>query len=235
MRLMIVFESKEHVKYVDINKYHVQGFIYSLLKNNRLFSDFHNLSGFKFFNFSNIFPVSDFEKNTLKKLIISSPNINLIRSLYDELNKKSIFHLNNCKMEILKVKILRNKQCSKFISGTPIALFENNKENKYYSFKQNPDFNFFFNRIKDNAVKKYNIFYDNDFTLDSELFTSFEFVREVSIRIKKNNNSFIIIGSLWKNLEFNLNSKNKDFYNFLFDNGIGEKNSLGFGFLNCGK
>ena len=38
-----------------------------------------------------------------------------------------------------------------------------------------------------------------------------------------------------KNLEFDLSSQNKNFYNFLFDNGIGEKNSLGFGFLNCGK
>ena len=57
----------------------------------------------------------------------------------------------------------------------------------------------------------------------------------MSIRLQKNNNKFIIIGSLWKNMEFNLNRNNKKFYNFLFDNGLGEKNSLGFGFLNCGK
>ena len=235
MRLMIVFEPKEYVKYHDIDKYDVQGFIYSLLKNNSLFDNLHDMNGFKFFNFSNIFPVCDFEKNTLKKLIISSPNPNFIRMLYEELNKISTFNLSKYKMEILKIKILRNKKHSKFISGTPIVLFENNKENKYYSFKQNPNFDFFFSRLKDNAIKKYNAFYDDDFELESDLFLGFEFVREVSVRVKKDGNSFIVIGSLWKNLEFDLTNKNKDFYNFLFDNGVGEKNSLGFGFLNRGK
>lgn len=42
----------------------------------------------------------------------------------------------------------------------------------------------------------------------------------------KNDNHFIIIGSLWKNLEFNLTDENKDFYKFLLENGLGEKNSL---------
>lgn len=232
---MIVFEPKEHVKYSDIDKYDIQGFIYSLLKNNSLFNNLHDLNGFKFFNFSNIFPVCDFDKNTLKKLIISSPNADFIRSLYDELNKLSKFRLNKYEMEILKIKVLRDKKVSKFISSTPVVLFENNMENKYYSFKQNSDFDFFFSRLKDNAIKKYNAFYDDDFKLNQDLFTSFEFFREVSVRVKKNGNSFIIIGSLWKDLEFELTNKNKDFYNFLFDNGLGEKNSLGFGFLNSGK
>lgn len=232
---MIVFEPKEYVKYFDIDKYDVQGFIYFLLKNDSVFNNLHNMNGFKFFNFSNIFPVCDFEKNTLKKLIISSPNPIFIRSLYEELNKISTFKLSKYKMEILKIKILRNKKYSKFISSTPIVLFENNKKNKYYSFKQNLNFDFFFSRLEDNAIKKYIAFYDNDFKLDSSLFSGFEFVREVSVRVKKDGNSFIVIGSLWKNLEFELTHKNKDFYNFLFDIGLGEKNSLGFGFLNKGK
>ena len=235
MRLMLIFEPKEYVKYSDIDKYDVQGFIYSLLKNNDLFNNLHDLNGFKFFNFSNIFPICDFDKNTLKKLIISSPNPDFIRSLYGELDKISTFRLNKYEMEILKIKVLRDNKVSKFISSTPVVLFENNVENRYYSFKQNPDFDFFFTRLKDNAIKKYNAFYDDDFKLESDLFSGFEFVREVSVRVKKDGNSFIVIGSLWKDLEFNLTSENKRFYNFLFDAGIGEKNSLGFGFLNRGK
>ena len=112
-------------------------------------------------------------------------------------------------------------------------MFKDNKINRYYSFKQNPDFNFFLNRVKDNSIKKYNAFYDDEFELNGNLFSSFEFVREVSIRIKKNGNSFIVIGSLWRDLEVNLTKDNKKFYKFLFDTGLGEKNSLGFGFLNC--
>jgi len=235
MRLMIKFEPKDNIKYSDIDKYTIQGFIYSILKNDSSFNSLHDILGFKFFNFSNIFPVSDFEKNSLKKLIISSPNDEIIKSLYNQLKNRSSFRLKDYKMELLKVMILKNRKCSNFISSTPIVLFENNKNNRYYSFKQNPDFNFFFERLKDNAIKKYNAFYGCDFSLDCDLFTNFEFAREVSIRINKNGNQFIVIGSLWKNLEFDLTSQNKDFYNFLFDNGLGEKNSLGFGFLNCRK
>lgn len=232
---MIKFEPKQNIKYSEIDKYTVQGFIYSILRRDSQFNDFHNQSGFKFFNFSNIFPVEDFEINSLKKLIISSPNDDLIKALYNKLKDMYYFYLKNYKMEILKVELLRYKYCSKFITATPIVLFEDNKSNKYYSFKQNPDFNFFFERLKDNAIKKYNTFNDCDFSLDSELFSGFEFGREVSIRVVKKNNKFIIIGSLWKNLEFNFTSHNKDFYRFLFENGLGEKNSLGFGFLNYRK
>lgn len=232
---MIKFEPKEFIKYSEIDKYTIQGFIYSLLKNNASFNSLHDVAGFKFFNFSNIFPVSDFNKNSLKKLIISSPNTDLIKSLYDNLKDKSYFKLKNYQMEILKVSILKNNVCSKFISATPIVLYEDNLNNKYYSFKQNPNFNFFFDRLKDNAIKKYNAFTNKDFDLDGDLFTNFEFGREVSIRINKNGNQFIVIGSLWKNLEFDLTDENKDFYKFLFENGLGEKNSLGFGFLNCRK
>ena len=106
---MIKFEPKEHIKYSDIDKYTIQGFIYSLLKNDESFSEYHNTFGFKFFNFSNIFPVSDFEKNSLKKLIISSPNDDLIKSMYTQLKNRSSFRLKNYKMELLKVEILRNK------------------------------------------------------------------------------------------------------------------------------
>lgn len=235
IRLIIKFEPKENITYSEIDKYTIQGFIYSILKNDSVFSRLHNIKGFKFFNFSNIFPISDFEKNSLKKLIISSPNEDLIKCIYNNLKGKSTFRLKNYKMELLKVSILRNKSCNKFISSTPLVLFENNFVNKYYSFKQNSDFNFFFERLKDNAIKKYNAFKGEDFNLDTELFANFEFGREVSIRLEKNGNKFIIIGSLWKDLEFNITRENKDFYNFIFDNGLGEKNSLGFGFLNCRK
>lgn len=232
---MIKFEPKEFVKYSDIDKYSIQGFIYSVLRNNPSFKDLHNNLGFKFFNFSNIFPVSDFEKNSLKKLLVSSPNDDLIKSLFVSLKNKNSFTLKSHKMEILKVELLKNRGCSSFITSTPIVLFEDNKNNRYYSFKQNPNFNFFFERLKDNAIKKYNAFYGCDFKMDSDLFTNFEFSKEVSIRVTKNGNKFIVIGSLWKNLEFVLTDENRDFYKFLFENGLGEKNSIGFGFVNCRK
>lgn len=150
---------------------------------------------------------------------------------YSLKNKENI-HLSKLDIEVETLKIINPKKLGKFISSTPIVLFEDNSKNQYYSFKNNPDFDFFFNRLKDNAVKKYNAYTGNDFVLEDNLFNSFEFNREVSVRVRKNNNTFVIIGSLWRNLEADINKENKGFYKFLLDTGLGEKNSLGFGMLN---
>ena len=136
---MIKIEPKNNIPYYEIDKYTIQGFIYSLLRENSQFSNLHDTVGFKFFNFSNIFPVSDFEKNSLKKLIISSTNNELIKLLFNQLKNINSFKLKNYTMELLKVNILKKYKCSKFISATPIVLFKDNKNNKYFSFKQYND------------------------------------------------------------------------------------------------
>ncbi|MEN4006116.1 MAG: CRISPR-associated endoribonuclease Cas6 [Methanobacteriaceae archaeon] len=213
-----------------MNKYTVQGFVYSLLKNTP-FSEYHNLNGFKYFSFSNIFPVSDFKAGESKNIIISSPKIGFIRTIEKSLKDKDHFYLGKYWMRIDSVKIFKPKLNRRFITSTPIVLFENNRDNKYYSLKNNGDFSFFLDRVKENALKKYNAYYGEDYFFDDNIFDKFEYDREVAVRVKKADKMFVIIGTLWKNLE-KFNMDNKKFYRFLMDVGAGEKNSLGFGFLN---
>lgn len=230
MRLMIKFESVIEFTYDSIGKYDIQGFIYSLLKDTQ-FGEYHNLEGFKFFNFSNIFPITDFKPGNVKNIIISSPNNALIKLLAYQLKDKEFFRLNNYMMKINSVKTFHLRANSKIITATPIVLFEDNRANRYFSFKNN-DFDFFFERLKDNAIKKYNAFYDDDFEIDSmnNIFDSFSFRKEVSMRMHMKQEQFIIIGSIWT---FEKDSMlDKKFYDFLFDTGYGEKNSLGMGFVN---
>ena len=230
MRLVIEFNPLCNENYFKIGKYDIQGFIYSLLKDTE-FDKYHELKGFKYFNFSNIFPINDFQLGNEKKLIISSPSSALIKLLHYKLLNMEVFRLNKFFMEIKKVTLI-NIKCSKNIKvGTPIALYEDNKNDRFYSFKSNPNFNFFFERLKDNALKKHNSYYDESFELSDDLFDSFEFNKEVSVQMNIHHNKFIIIGSLWT-FEKHIIKENKKFYNFLFDCGLGEKNSLGFGFVN---
>ena len=231
MRLIIKFESLSNISYDAIGKYDILGFIYNVLNETDL-RIYHSIKGFKFFTFSNIFPVSEFKKGTTKTLIISSANDTFINVMADYLNNIGEIRLNKFIFNLIKVNTIKTKVTSKIITGTPICLFEDNIKNKYYSFNSHPDFNFFFERLKDNSLKKFNAFYNTDFNLDDNLFSNFSFKREVAIRLNKKGNKFIIIGSLWNSLEFNLNKNNRDFYQFLFDVGFGEKNSLGFGFVN---
>ncbi|MBQ6219536.1 MAG: CRISPR-associated endoribonuclease Cas6 [Methanosphaera sp.] len=231
MRLLIKFNPLCNEKYDNIGKYDIQGFIYSLLKDTE-FHDYHNIHGFKYFTFSNIFPVCDYKLGEQKQLIISSPSSAFIKLLHYNLSHMEVFRLNRYFMEIKSLKLLNIKSSMFIIGGTPIVLYENNIENRYYSFKSSPNFNFFFERLKDNALKKYNSYYNDDYYFEGELFDSFEFNREVSVRMKIHDNNFIVIGSLWKSLEKELTKDNRKFNNFIFDCGLGEKNSLGFGFVN---
>ena len=232
MRIVLKFKSLYNFKYDEITNYEIQGFIYSLLDETP-FKDYHNVKGFKFFNYSNIFPISDFKQDEEKKIIISSPSNAFIKLLYHELKKLEIFRLKKYYMEIQSVKIINNTFCTnKLITGTPIVLYEDNLNGRYYSFKSNPDFDFFFKRLTDNAIKKYEAYYGDEYLLNKEsLFDSFEFNKEVSIRTSIRKKKFIMIGSLW-NFDININNSNRKFYNFLFDCGLGEKNSLGMGFIN---
>jgi len=147
------------------------------------------------------------------------------------LKSKDHFYLGKYRIEIEQIKVFQPKFNKRFITSTPIVLFENNVNNHYYSLKNTNDFSFFLERVKDNALKKYNSFFGENYYFEGNIFDKFEYNREVAVRVKKEDKMFIIIGTLWKNLE-KFNMDNKKFYNFIMDCGLGEKNSLGFGMVN---
>lgn len=232
MRLILTFNPKEKCSEKTIDKHQIQGFIYSLLKESKKYHELHDKNGFKFFNFSNIFPLGDYTPNSIKKLIISSPDSTLISTLYQSLQNITFFKLGSCPMELLKVKPVKTIITDNIQTATPIVLSPAPYTNRQYSFKQGDDITQFFNRLKENAIAKYNSFTGENFELDSDLFTGFQLYKEIPTTIQLNQ-KIILIGSLWKNLKYNLTRDNKKFYSFLIDSGLGEKNSLGFGFVNC--
>ncbi|MBW4257247.1 MAG: CRISPR-associated endoribonuclease Cas6 [Methanobacterium sp.] len=230
MRLILKFIPENDSHYDSVNKHTIQGFIYSLL-NDTGYSNYHDSGGFKYFSYSNIFPVSDFKKGEIKNLIISSPKPGFIRTLVSSLESKEHFYLGKLRMKRVNSKPFNPTLTSRFITSTPIVLHDDNRKNHYYSLKNTNDFSFFLERLKDNSLKKYNAYYNLNYHFDGNLFDRFEYDREVAVRVKKADNMFLIIGTLWKNLE-KFNMDDKRFYRFLMDCGLGEKNSLGFGMIN---
>src|SRR5829696_8842015 len=73
MRLAIKLRCAEDSPYEMQYHYHLQGFIYNLLKGSK-YDYIHDKEGYKFFCFSNIFPANDLKKDNLRTLIISSPD-----------------------------------------------------------------------------------------------------------------------------------------------------------------
>lgn len=229
MRILIKFNNIENINPYSITKFEIQGFIYSLLKNSR-YHYLHDAKGFKFFCFSNIW-----KNNEDYNLIISSPSNKLIKTLYYKLKTIDTIRLGGkiCYLNNLKL-INTPKKFNYFTTSTPIILFYNQTMNNHcYSFKNDDiNYNWFFERLKDNALKKYNAFYDEEYSFEEPLFTSFNFKKEVAMDFKRKNNKFLLIGSLWSKLLADFNKDNLKFYKFIYDNGLGEKNGLGYGMLN---
>lgn len=231
MRLLIKFKPENNIPYDEISKFHIQGFIYNLLKDEIIFRNIHERGGFKFFNFSNIFPIGDYAIDKSKTLIISSPRASLIEYLYVRLSNMNTILLNKYQMSVENVKLIKGNKFKNntIITATPIVIY---KDHDCYSIRDDNDLNYFFNRLRDNTLKKYNAYYHTDLELTDDLFKDFELNREVIMPLSHGHSNFNIIGSRWK-FKFNDEIRNNPkLLNFIYDTGLGEKNSLGFGFLN---
>ncbi|MGC9079471.1 MAG: CRISPR-associated endoribonuclease Cas6 [Nanopusillaceae archaeon] len=121
MRLLIKFVSLQNAKRDVINNYVIQGFIYNKLIGTE-FENIHENKGPKFFNFSNIFPVKDFEIDKEYRLIISSLNKKLIEALYRKLKEDREIKLGILEFKIKRIRKFDLKLKFPWVTATPIIL-----------------------------------------------------------------------------------------------------------------
>jgi len=82
-RLLLKLKSQNDYSY-DTKYYHkLQGFIYSVLRESN-YKELHDKNGYKFFSFSNIFPIENNKENSIKNLIIASPNEKFTETLKEK-------------------------------------------------------------------------------------------------------------------------------------------------------
>ena len=250
--------------------YHLQGYIYNLLKGSK-YESIHDKEGYKFFCFSNIFPAFDLKKDDFRTLIVSSPDNEFIQYLYGTLTKPSDVEvkIGSMKFRIDNVKKLSPKipSHSKFtlLSGTPIILripkekyvkygINLNKEYNYVYWRNEHPINLFVYQLQTNLLNKfrqYNSRYIYKATYDHyrneedgnssnssikydmpelSVFQNFKFKKQISTRIVMKGQEQILIGTVW---EFNFEPDcNQALIQFGLECGLGERNSLGFGFMN---
>lgn len=234
LRISIHLTSERYIPVEVLNKYYVQSAIYSLLLGTE-HSELHDSKHFKFFSFSDFFPAGPFFPHKGKTIVISSPDVELIDFLFTRLDRVKCLYFLGYRAEIEECrKFDMRGKVTQWQTGSPITLYKNNRDNLYFSFTKGDNVDFFLERLKDNALRKYRVFADNpDFTIIGNLFDRLMFKKEVSMLLTRNGEAFNIIGSVWAFLKkTNINREQREFYEFLFDAGLGEKNSLGFGFVN---
>jgi CRISPR-associated endoribonuclease Cas6 len=239
--------------------YHLQGFIYSLLKHS-IYESIHDKEGFKFFSFSNIFPAKNLQKGDIRTLIISSPDGEFISYLDKVL--RQVWNTSEIKIGCMKFRIdyidklvqkVPNGLPVTLITGTPIIVripsekyikygIEPKREYGYIYWRSGHPIDLFISQVQNNLLKKYteycalmNIVEDEHLASSRQqttfsLFQKLKFKKQISTRVLMKDFSQVIIGTVW---EFVFSPPfNSDLIQFALDAGLGERNSMGFGFVN---
>ena len=248
MRIFLQLEAIKDCEY-DIMYFHkLQGFVYSLLKETE-YNILHDKKGYKFFCFSNIFPVGTIKIGDIKNLLISSPDHLFVKFLEEELKKlvdsgkainigEMLFKVEN--VSLIKTKLGRN---CRLISATPIVIRIPEKNYDRYDIPQKfrkkryvywrPCYSFeaFIKQLEENLIKKYNEFYRTDIE-EFPVFEQFIYKKSTCNHVVINYKEQKLISSVWEFIFSHMDKERKKLLEFGLDCGFGERNSLGFGFMN---
>jgi len=247
MRLLFELSSQSNAAY-DLSYYtKIQGFVYNLVRNSP-YSILHNKKGYKFFCFSNIFPIGNFKEGDKRRLIISSPDIGFIRIIQDALtDRKESIHIGDLSFKVESMKVLQPKLRDgvKLITATPIIIripkanyerYGIKSDKEYVYWRPTYSFEAFIKQLEENIFKKYNEFY-NSKTEEFPLFEIFNFKKSTVNHVVIDGKEYRFFGSTW---EFIFNGlkydrKRREILEFAMDCGFGERNTFGFGFVNVVK
>jgi len=249
MRLLINLRAVKDQGYESMYHHKLQGFIYGLLRETE-FGRLHDKGGYKFYCFSNIFPIKDMKTGASSQLIIASPNKNLIASLEGALQKVSadekVINIGEMSFEILKFKKLVTKLKQKDLrvltaTSVIIRIPERNYERygipmderkaRYVYWRPKYAFDAFLKQLSENLIKKYNEFYAAKLN-DIDLFEQFKYRRATAAKVVIDGREYVLIGSMWEFVWSFMDETQRRVIEFGLDTGFGERNSLGFGFVN---
>jgi CRISPR-associated endoribonuclease Cas6 len=258
LRLLLKLSPKKSHVYMNDYHYHLQAAVYSLIRDGGL-PDLHEKKGYKFFCFSNIFPFGDFRMNEEKRLLISSPSSEIISAIADSVRRKAetgdelkvgdmVFSIGTFEGPF-RLNLQRPKTVVK--SETPIVIRIPKyrlphdvrfSRYKYVYWRETLPPSYFVSQLIDNAEKKLKELRETrgesnlteSFNADtiSNSLSFARFLRTVSKKVSIRGSEHLIIGSLWECGFIIRSDEDAQVLESILDCGLGERNSLGFGFCN---
>jgi CRISPR-associated endoribonuclease Cas6 len=227
----------------------LQGSIYGLLRDSG-FGMVHDKEGYKFFSFSNIFPIKDMEEGDILNLIIASPNKDLVASLEGVFQKFAVdqkrmnvgemsFEVKNCK----KLEMRLTRGALRVLTATPVIIRipernyerygipEEERKPRYVYWRPKYSFEAFLKQLSENLIKKFNEFHGIKVE-DYELFEQFIFRRPTATKVIIDGREYVLVGSMWEFIWSYMDEMQRRVIEFGLDVGFGERSSLGFGFVN---
>jgi CRISPR-associated endoribonuclease Cas6 len=253
LRILLDLEALSDQTVWDSSQYRkVQGFIYDKLIGDTEFKNIHNLKTYKLFCFSNIFPPAIVKCGELRHLLFSSPNNQLVTSVFSHIRENlmsdKVVNIGEQQyrikaLELLQTRIVDNRCIIR--TSTPVSVRipqrsysdyniskEEQKENFMY-WRSNMPQDIFLTLIMNNMKSKFEHFYRRRINNIESIIGSLALIKEVVIHIPVENYTIKVPASFWRLYFDNLETEfRRRFLNFILDTGIGERNSVGLGFLN---
>jgi len=243
MRLLLRLKAIKNASY-DMMYYHkAQGWIYDLLRDTP-YSILHDKGGYKFFCFSNIYPIGDFKEKDVRNFLISSPDSVLIKTLKEKLEPGRTVNIGELSFMIEESRVLKVKLRNNLwlVTATPIIVripkrsyptYGIESEKPYVFWQPKYPFEAFIKQLEENIFKKYNEFYKSKVE-EFPIFEQFIFKKSTVNHVVVNGREQRFFGSIW---EFNFNGLKYTLgrwklLEFAVDCGFGERNTFGFGFVN---
>ncbi len=197
--------------------------IYKSLQGTK-YSGLHDRKKAKNFTFSDWFFIND--GATFHLSSSDTRLIEIVQSYYSERIGMEFLDYSLEGIQKYELKLTRVLR-----TGSPVVLAD--KDDRYLSFRRKTlDLDKFDELIREKAVKRYREHIgDSEFILEQPLFEEVELRKEVPVPLKMAGREFLVIGSTWNKLVLRNDSDLRQFYSWLMEDGIGEKRSLGFGYL----
>ena len=245
MRILLQLEALNDQKVWDASEYHkVQGFIYDKLIANTKYKAIHNSNTYKFFCFSNIFPPTIVRVGETRRLLFSSPNIDLVFSVFSYIRENLVgsqpinigeqqYRLRSS--DLFETKVVKNSCMIR--TSTPVTIRipqkayldhkieEQYRKKKFLYWRSNLSHDIFMKMILNNLKSKFKRYYNTDPTNMESTIQLFILLKEIVIHLPIHGYTTKIPASFWRFQFNNLKNEHRDFLNFAIDTGIGERNS----------
>jgi len=252
LRLLIRLRARKTFPYDLAYRRNLQGLIYNLIRDSA-YSSLHDKQGCKYFSFSNILPPTKIvQEGSRRSLLVASPDNRFIAAIMEKLRSiigqtlrigEMLFSVEG--FEPLEPKLPEGWDECVISAGTPIVVRIPRYRCKEYAITPTKDYAYvywrkeysptaFIKQLEENLAKKYKE-YSRAEVEPLSIFERLRFKKQVAVPLQVEGEETTVIGTLWDFPLGALEGLKRDILQFGLDAGLGEMNSLGFGFMNLMK
>lgn len=251
----MTLRAKNDFAYTALQPHKMQGALYHLLRGTP-YGDLHDRPGYKFFCFSNLFAPNREGKKRVwqpvvrageeRRWLVSSPLpgfVNLLREGFEKMRREGeALHIGDAALAIEETKTfsLRLSEPCTLITATPIVVrvpqyayagYGVKSALPYLYWRAGMDPKAFVKQLRDNLAKKHGAIFGSGKAY-GPLFQTIDIKKSVVTEITIDGRTVPVAGTVCSFYFENLAKKEKELLAFGVEAGFGERNTLGYGFMN---